>query len=69
MRYKVDKETILQIVILAQNIIKHKNDRYIRPGDVLVINKFIMRANFGSTRTKITMKDCEKIVNLARIYS
>ena len=69
MKHKVDTETVMQIMTLAQNIIRYKNHRRIHPNDVNAINSFIMKANFGSTRTKITMEECKKIVNIARHYS
>jgi hypothetical protein len=69
MTRKADKETVLQIMVLAQNIIRYKGDRRIDPNDVRAVNNFIRRANFGSTRSKVTMKECEKIINIARKYS
>lgn len=69
MQFKIDPLIVKEAVVLAQNIIKNKGSKVIRRNDIIAINKFIMKVNNSSTRMKITMRDCEKIVNIAKAYS
>jgi hypothetical protein len=68
MQYKVDPTIIAEAVALGQSVVKRSAQK-LRHNDISAINKFIMKANSGRTRVKITMQECEKIVNIAKAYS
>lgn len=69
MRYKVDKEIIAQAMILAQNVIRHHKKKKLLQNEIQALNHFLMKANNGKTRMAIRLRDCERVVNIARKYA
>ncbi len=69
MQPTLTKEILFQTILIAQNTIKQANIKRMHRNDVSAINNFLMKASRGPSRVKLKFRDCEKIINIARMYS
>lgn len=57
-----------EALLLAQATIKH-TEKNIYYRDLSSLHNFIHKLSAGETRNKVTLEECERIVNIAKKYT